>query len=292
MSWTNFHSHSHYCDGKFEIRAHIESALNRGFVAWGCSSHMPIPFPSRWNMPISRFADYLAEVASLKAEYADKIQLSCGLEMDFIPGVAGSFNTCFRDANLDYTIGSIHFVDAYEDGQPLEIDGLHSIFLDGLEKIFQGDIQAIIRRYYELTRQMLREDRPDVLGHLDKIKMQSEDGNLFVESEAWYREEVIRTIDAIEASGVITEVNTRGLYKKVVSEPYPSRWVLEIMQARHLPIMLNSDSHHPEEVDGLFVETATLLREIGFTHVHILWNGQWIAVPFSPDGIVLPEVSP
>lgn len=291
MSWTNFHSHSHYCDGKHEIRAHIESAISRGFVAWGCSSHMPVPFPSHWNMPLNRFADYLGEVAALKAAYADQIQIYCGLEMDFIPGIAGSFNTPFQENHLDYTIGSIHFVDAYEDGTPLEIDGPHIGFLKGLKKIFKGDAQAIVRRYFELTRQMIEEDKPDVLGHFDKIKMQSEEGVLFAESDSWYREEITRTLDVIEETGIITEVNTRGIYKKLVAETYPSRWVLEMMQARNLPIMLNSDSHHPDEIDGKFSETAAMLREIGFTHLNILWDDKWQAVPFSSAGLDMNQIS-
>jgi histidinol-phosphatase (PHP family) len=253
---------------------------------------MPVPFSTHWNMPLSRFADYQAEVAALKAEYAGRIQIYCGLEMDFIPGVAGSFNPCFEDAHLDYTIGSIHFVEAYEDGKPLEIDGPHSIFLDGLKKIFKGDVKKIIRRYFALTRQMIETDCPNVVGHVDKIKMQNEGGKLFSESDNWYRAEMLQTLDAIEAAGIITEVNTRGIYKKVVSETYPSRWVLEHMHARRLPIMLNSDSHHPDEVDGNFRETAMMLRQIGFTHLHILWNGEWIPVSFSPEGITIPWMSP
>ena len=292
MSWTNFHSHSHYCDGKFEIRAHIESALNRGFVAWGCSSHMPVSFPTHWNMQASRLPDYLTEVVALKAEYADRIQLYCGLEMDFIPGKVGSFHEYFRDVKLDYRIGSIHFVDAFEDGRPLEIDGPHSVFLDGLHNVFHGDVQSLVRRYFALTRQMIREDRPDVVGHLDKIKMQSEDGRLFSETDDWYREEMMHTLDVIAEAGVITEVNTRGIYKKVVTETYPSRWVLEIMQARKLPIMLNSDSHHPDEVDGNFAETAAMLRALGFTSLWVLWNGRWTAVPFSSEGISQLPISP
>lgn len=291
MSWTNFHSHSHYCDGKYEIRAHIESALDRGFIAWGCSSHMPVPFPSTWNMKVERLAAYQTEISRLREEFADRIQIYCGLEMDYIPEIAGSFNDQLKGAELDYTIGSIHYVDAFENGKAWEIDGPHSLFLKGLNEIFKENIQAAVTRYFELTRQMIREDCPDVVGHLDKIKMQNEGGQLFTEDEAWYRAEILKTLDEIQRADIITEVNTRGIYKKAVTETYPSRWVLEIMKDREMPIMLNSDSHLPQEVDGNFFETAGMLSEIGFTHLNILWDGEWVEVPFSTDGVSVKPAS-
>jgi histidinol-phosphatase (PHP family) len=50
MSWTNYHSHCHYCDGKYEPEKYIESALQQGLLAYGFSSHTPLPFETTWAM--------------------------------------------------------------------------------------------------------------------------------------------------------------------------------------------------------------------------------------------------
>jgi histidinol-phosphatase (PHP family) len=62
------------------------------------------------------------------------------------------------------------------------------------------------------------------------------------------------------------EVSTAGL-RKDVREIYPSRAFLEAAQARHIPIVINSDAHAPEEVAHEFDQAYALVREIGFTHV-------------------------
>lgn len=285
MSWTNYHSHSYYCDGKFEPEAHVQAAIQQGMPAFGFSSHSPVRFPSSWNMPLDRFQDYLEVTRALKQKYADQIQLYVGLEVDFIPGVISCQTDYIQAAQLDHTIGSIHYVDQFEDGKHWEVDGRHQVFLEGLEKIFQGNIEAAVRRYFELTREMVGACPGIVVGHLDKIKMQNEDGVLFSEKSDWYREEVAKTLEVIASTGHIVEVNTRGLYKKAVDTTYPSPWILEKIRDMGIPIMLNSDSHTPDEIVGRFEETAKLLLQLGFTEQMALWEGEWRAFHFSEKGL-------
>ena len=125
---------------------------------------------------------------------------------------------------------------------------------------------------------MVVEDPPDIIGHLDKIKIQSEDGQLFAEQAPWYQEAVQHTLDVIAERSLIVEVNTRGLYKQKTDEPYPSGWILKRMRAMNIPIVLNSDAHHPRELTAFFPETVARLVQLGFQEVQQLQNGQWQAV--------------
>ncbi len=285
MAWTNYHSHSHYCDGKYAPEAHVQAAIAQGMHAFGFSSHCPVRFPSTWNMPLERFQDYLEVTRALKEKYAAQIQLYTGLELDYIPGIISSQTDYIQAAQLDHLIGSIHYVDQFPDGRPWEIDGRHQVFLKGLEEIFQGNIEAAVRRYFELTREMIQACPGIVLGHMDKIKMQNEEGILFSENSDGYREEVEKTLDVIAKAGTIVEVNTRGLYKKAVDTTYPSPWILEKIRERGIPIMMNSDSHTPDEITGRFEETARLLLDLGFTELMALWDGEWQAFGFDEKGV-------
>ena len=65
---------------------------------------------------------------------------------------------------------------------------------------------------------MVETECPDVVGHLDKIKMQNVNGKFFKEEEKWYQEAVIKTLKTIAEKGVIVEVNTRGVYKKATAD--------------------------------------------------------------------------
>lgn len=287
MPWTNYHSHSHFCDGKYSLEEHVKEAISQKMPAFGFSSHVPVQFPSVWNMPMSRLSDYLNQSRLLKEQYQEQIQLYTSFEIDFIPEVIGPSTDYVKAANIDYTLGSVHYVDAFEDGHHWEIDGSHQLFLKGVEEIFKGDVERAVRRYFQLTRQMVQEDCPEVIGHLDKIKMQNEDGSLFSETSPWYQEEIEETLLLIAEKGAIVEVNTRGLYKKATEEPYPSKWILERMKELNIPIMLNSDSHHPRELTMAFEETAKTLLDIGFSELYIFYDDKWQSVPFTEKGLVL-----
>ncbi len=285
MSWSNFHSHTHYCDGTDAPESYIQQAIQLGFRVWGVSSHAPVPFACKSTMKENNLVAYLNEIRSLSSTYQDQIRIFSGLEVDFVPQVTGPGRIRSLASDLDYTIGSVHFVDQLPDGTPWEVDGPHSIFLNGLSQIFGNSAPHAIRRYYALIRQMAETDAPDVIGHLDKIIIQNEEGALFSDEAPWYREAVSVTLETIRSQNLIVEVNTRGIYKGLVKFPYPTRWILELMHDMGIAITLNSDAHHPREIAGAFPETAQLLREIGFRHLHILLDGSWQPVPFDRWGI-------
>ncbi|HET7180550.1 MAG TPA: histidinol-phosphatase [Chryseosolibacter sp.] len=280
--WSNYHSHNLYCDGKSTLPEYLDEARATGVASLGFSSHAPLPFPCKWCMREDKLRSYIREIDKLKRA-ANGIEIYKGLEIDFVPGVVSA-----RDfvAMLDYTIGSIHFVDAYE-GTRWEIDNTLGVFKTGLDKIFQNNIRAAVTRYYELTRQMITAAPPHIVGHLDKIKMHNQQEALFEESESWYKNEVDKTLQAIKHANVIVEVNTRGLYKKKTVNTYPSPWILERVCEAHIPITLSSDAHHRSELICEFEPTATHLRDIGFKKLSILNHGIWKQVPFTENGLEL-----
>jgi histidinol-phosphatase (PHP family) len=281
--WSNFHMHCNYCDGKAEMIEYVQQAKSMGMLSIGFSSHAPVNFPCLWCMKAEKFGVYLRSIETLKASFP-AIEIYKGLEVDFIPGIISAEN--FKK-DLDYTIGSIHFVDRYPDGRPWEIDGIHVAFLDGLEKIFKNDIRAAVTRYFELTREMIETSCPTIIGHLDKIKIQNPLQKFFSEDEDWYQKEIKKTIDLIADRKVIVEVNTRGIYQKKSPTTYPSPWILELMQAKNVPVMINSDAHHPSDIINQFPETAALLMDIGYNSISVLHENKWKAFSFNKHGILL-----
>ncbi len=285
MSWTNYHSHCNFCDGSDEARLYAETAAAQGMLAYGFSSHVPMPFFCAWSMKMENLAAYTTEIEKLKKEFAERLQIYRSLEIDYIPNVVGPQSQFIKEANLDYTIGSIHFVNQFADGRHWEIDGKALIFEEGLQQIFGGDIRKAVTRYYELTRMMVREECPDVIGHIDKIKMQNPDNKYFSEDEDWYRTEVLKTLDAIAGTKAIVEVNTRGIYKKKTTEPYPGKWMLGEILKRKIPVMINSDSHHPKEITAEFETASTLLKEVGFETVKSFIDNKWQDFSFTERGL-------
>lgn len=280
--WSNFHTHNAYCDGKGAIQDYVRKAEELNMISLGFSSHAPLPFPSKWCMKPENLDAYLQEVNTLKQNSRTEIYTS--LEIDFIPGAISPND--FR-GKLDYTIGSIHFVDQLPDGTRWEIDGTHTFFLEGYEKIFRNNIRDTLIRYYELTREMIATACPTVVGHLDKIKIQNIEDKLFNENDSWYQQEVKRTIDTIAASGAIIEVNTRGIYQKKSATTYPGPRILEYILQKNIPVTLSSDAHHADDLVNQFANTAVLLNQIGFKTLTILHEGRWQSFRYNEQGIIL-----
>ena len=283
--WSNFHTHSNYCDGKGDMVEYARKAEQLKMISLGFSfsSHAPLPFPCKWCMNTGNLDSYLNSISILQQK-SSSLQIYKGLEIDYIPHTI-SPNT-FKD-KLDYTIGSIHFVEKLPGEIPWEIDGTHSLFREGFEKIFNNNIRDTIGRYLELTRQMIMDACPTIVGHLDKIKIQNMDGTFFNEKDSWYQQEIKKTIDLIAESGAIIEVNTRGIYQNKSTTTYPSPWVLDYINSKHIPITLSTDAHHPDDLINEFSKTATMLKQIGFKKISVLHDGHWQPCSFNTGGIIL-----
>lgn len=279
--WTNYHCHTSYCDGKKSVAEVVAAARSLGMKAIGLSSHAPLPFDRPWCMKAESIDSYLHDIHSLRQATRD-LDVYAGLEVDFIPNKTGPH--LFKE-RLDYTVGSVHFVDSFVGGNGWEIDSTAQVFQDGLGEIFGGDIRRAIERYFELTREMVLTSTPNIVGHLDKIKMHNGNDRYFRETEGWYEKAVHATLDVIASSGCIVEVNTRGVYQKKTTTLYPSPWVLQEMKRRSIPVTISSDAHHPDDLVNGFPDAARQLIDAGFKKIRILLQGKWTDVPFSEHGI-------
>ena len=267
---TNYHSHSHYCDGKGALEEQVQGAIAQGLRAFGFSSHCPVPFENKWSMKAERLADYLAQTNALKAKYEGEIALYTGLEVDFIPEMVGPKDFSM----LDYCVGSVHYVGLNQFEQPWEIDGSSVEFLECLDTLYGGGIRVVIQKYYGIIRQMIETDPPEIMGHLDKIKMHNAARPLFDELESWYVEEVEQTLQTIVKAGIVVEINTRGNYKRDL-DLYPSPWIIKRMKELHIPICINSDSHRPEEITASFPLAYQTTQAAGYEEVRVLLEGKW-----------------
>jgi histidinol-phosphatase (PHP family) len=275
--WTNYHTHSNYCDGKESLSTYVN---NPNIQSLGFSSHAPLPFDCKWCMPVEKLDSYFSEIEELKRNTA--IEIYSGLEVDFIPGVISPATF----SQTDYTIGSIHFVDQFADGTPWEIDGLHSIFQSGLEQIFKNDYRSAWASYFEFTRQMLRESPPTILGHLDKMKIQNANNLYFNENESWYQAEIKELLQVVKQTNTIVEINTRGIYQQKSETTYPSPWIIELMKQLNIRVTLSSDAHHPKDLFNQFENAASILLQAGYKKICILKEGTWKEVNFNETGIL------
>jgi histidinol-phosphatase (PHP family) len=195
--------------------------------------------------------------------------------MDYIEGVTGDFRLTREKFRLDYQIGSVHLVRNGSDENLWFIDGSKVESYDrGLKEVFGGDVRKAVTAYYDQLNTMITTQKPDIIGHFDKIKMHNK-GRYFQENDSWYRNLVMDTLDNIRRTGSIVEVNTRGIYKKRSDDLYPGTWVLEHMNTFGIPVTLSADAHDPAEIDGYYPETMEILKNTGFKSLMFLTSSGW-----------------
>jgi len=275
MTWTNYHSHSKYSDGSDNLEKYVEQALANDVVAYGFSCHAPVTFPCAWTIAPDELQAYLAEIDVLKQKYKGKIELYKSLEIDYFPGNPLAQPENYKTLGLDYTIGSVHFIDNLKNGEAWNIDTSKRIFDEGMIEIFGGNGKLAVTKFYELTLEMIAVMNPTIIGHLDKIKMFNTGNTYFSEDEQWYKDLVETVLLNIVAAGSIVEVNTRGLYRGKTTDHYPSDYMLQRCLDLNIPVIINSDCHKPSQIIKGFPQATALLKSIGFKTQRVLLHDRW-----------------
>ncbi len=272
MLLTNYHSHCNFCDGAEDAEKYVIEAISRGFTSYGFSSHIPLrDFDTSWNMKRERLEEYISLITSLKEKYAESIDLFCAFETDFRLSVYMRQELTTRFPQVDYTVGSVHYVGFFDDGRPWEIDGTREVFEKGLQDIYGGDIRAVIREYFNLTCEMLTEEKPDILGHADKIKMHG----FFDTDDAYFRSRMHEVLELLRDTGTIMEINTRGVYKGYTTDFYPSVSFVKEASRMGVRLQVNSDAHTLTELSAGYEQAYVMLREIGHLGVWVRQGKEW-----------------
>jgi histidinol-phosphatase (PHP family) len=281
--YTNHHAHTRFSDGLGTPEEYVQRAIARDMSGYGFSDHAPIPIAGIGSMEMNELTDYVAETERLRTTYADRIALYRSLEVDYIPGVMNVNSDHILAADLDYTVGAVHYVDYLPEGRPWSFQQPNPTFERGIATIFGGDVRAMVERYYALVREMVETHPPDVVAHLDRIKRRNLNGSYWDEHAGWYVEAVEQTLAAIAAAGVILEVNTRGIYLEHTVDPYPSFWIVERARERGIPLQVNSDAHRSEHIVGAFDRVYARLREMGVEETRV-FDGKAF-VPFALNSL-------
>ena len=275
MTVYNFHMHTNYSDGTDCPEAYVKAALNQGMKAIGFSDHSPLPFDNPFSLPKVKLDEYVSLIRKLQSENRGRLDIFLSLEMDYVPLMSQNFAELKAEAGLDYVIGSVHLVGSSKEENLWFTDGPDAaIYDEGLVKFFGGDIRRGVKAFYDQTNEMIQNERFDVIGHFDKIKMHNQN-RYFSEGDTWYRNHVFETLQLIREKNLIVEINTRGIYKKRYDGLYPSGWILNEMNRMNIPVILSSDAHHPTELTAEFPRASEALMAAGYRSFLIFKNGQW-----------------
>jgi len=282
---TNHHTHCDFCDGTTSAAAMADVAQAAGFSVLGFSSHAPLPFSTVWNMDLGDMTAYVSTIRGLADTHAPALEILAGLEVDFIAGLCGPADGRFSAFELDFTIGSTHFVtplgipaDAVSNpsscldqrGEPkfgFTVDEPAADFDRHLEEFYSGDSMRMVADYYKALTASIRVGGFDILGHFDLIRKNNHGQSKFSEDSALYREAAMQAVEALRGTEIIVEVNTGAMTRGYTTTPYPALWILKELKARRVPICVNADAHAPSHLQLHREAALRLASEAGY---HVL----------------------
>ena len=275
----NYHTHTHFCDGKENMRFFVEKALDLKFDHLGFSSHAPISEQYDFTLIEEDIPVYLNEIEHYQKKYP-QIKIFKGLECDYIPGITKDFSYYKKNFNLDYIIGGVHLVKVPNSEEVWFIDGPKKETYDaGIAQFFNHNIKKAVTCFWEQTFEMIETQKFDIIAHLDKIKMHNQE-RFFKEDEDWYLKLVDYAIDLIVKKQIIVEINSRGIYRLRCKDFYPSDYILQKLAKAKAAIVISSDAHKAEELALYYEEAQNKLKSFGVDTLAVLENGTWNSLKF------------
>ncbi len=240
----DLHNHTTLCNhAEGESEEYVKKAIQNGTKYFGFSDHAPMDYDQKHRMQFSQMDKYENSILTLKEKYKNDIDILLAYEVDFLEGF---MDEKILKADVDYLIGSVHFVNKWGFDNPE--------FIGDYE---HKDIDKIWQEYFYAIESMAKSGLFDIVGHLDLIKvfnfLPKKDVRLIAKN----------ALKAIKKADLVVELNMSG-YRKPVKEAYPSNQLMEVISDLDIPITFSSDAHKPEQV-GLFSKQITsLASEFGY----------------------------
>ena len=256
----DFHTHTTYCDGKSTPRQMVEAAYSMGLTDFGISGHADY---SMWEpgfgMSDAILSAYKQELEILREEYAGKVNIYIGIELDTLGPVQ----------QAEYAIGSTHSV--LKDGHLVTVDDTEEKLVQAVETLWNGDWYAMARDYFELEATVYDKLHCDWVGHFDLLTKFNEGYKHFDETKDAYLEPALAAMKKLHGQGLPFEINTGAMSRGYRTAPYPNPILLRELHAMGGRIMINSDSHSAGTIAYAFDQAEKIAYECGFRKVTV-WS--------------------
>ncbi|MCZ8518268.1 MULTISPECIES: PHP domain-containing protein [Paenibacillus] len=202
-------------------------------------------------------------IEAVKKAQRDGHPVSLGLEADYFPGGEDELQELLAAYELDYVIGSVHFLDGWGFDNP-----------DTQELFREKDLLALYRQLFGCVQSAAASGLFDIIAHLDNLKVFG-----YRLAEELLMPMYEETARALKAADVATEINTGLAYRYPVKEACPSPAFLDVLHRHGVPVTLSSDSHYPDDIGTMLDEAGDLLERTGYREIVYFKERQRIAVP-------------
>ena len=231
------------------------TAYELGFVSLGFSSHAPQTFDFEYCIHPSREEEYKTEIRRIQQEYAGRMAVYLGIERDLY--------SCADPSGYDYFIASVHYLEQ-PDGSFCSVDGPAEKLQRYVDEYCGGDGLKMAQQYYSVLRDYVIESRPAIIGHFDLVRYNNSRLHLYDEGDPAYRTMVLDVLQSVRKTDALLEVNTGGVARGYMSDPYPASFLLKAWKDWGGEVIVNSDCHQANRMDAAYDKAEELLLSVGY----------------------------
>ena len=244
MILSDLHNHTYLCNHAVgTVDEYVQEAISKGISIFGFSDHAPMNFDEKYRMNFEQMDEYEKMVKDASIKYKNKIDIRLAYEVDYIDGYVDE-RVLNRD--VDYLIGSVHFVDKWGFDNP-----------EFIGKYDEMDINDIWKKYFDSIEEMAKTKKFDIVGHFDLIKVFKYFPTIDIKTLA------SNAINAISEANMAIELNGAGL-RKPVKEAYPSLDLLKEIKKHGIEISFGNDAHEVSQVGKYSKELLSLAKEADY----------------------------
>jgi histidinol-phosphatase (PHP family) len=257
---TDYHIHTKFSDGRSAPEYYIAPAIAAGIKEIGFSEHLSLFKEDQdWVMNPENVSGFIDHIGVL-AKSTGNIMIRTGLEIDFIPGKEKEIGEFISRFDLDYRIGSVHY--------------LGEKTVDLWPEFYEGkNIDNLYESYFDNVINAVSSGLFDIIGHCDLIRIYGFRPTF--NPEKLYR----KLAKSMKKYDVVFELNTNGR-NRPIADFYPDRRFLHIFREENVPVCVNSDAHMPARVGQYFDEAYDLLRAEGFSEMAVFAKRERKMIPF------------
>ena len=252
------HVHTTFCDGKTTAQAMAQTAYEMGFVSLGFTSHAPQTFDPAHCIDPSRECDYKNEIRRIKQEYKGRMAVYLGIERDMY--------SCADSKDYDYFIASMHYF-KLPDGSYSGVDAPSEIMQKYVNEYCDGKGLEMAKRYFTQFRDYVIESKPAIIGHFDLVRYNNSILHLYDEDSSEYQAMALDALRDLIETGALLEVNTGGVARGYMTEPYPAAFLLKEWKNWGGEVIINSDCHDAKLLDAGYIQAEEILLSLGYDHV-------------------------
>ena len=251
------HVHTTFCDGRSTAEEMARAAYELGFVSLGFSSHAPQTFDHRYCIDPAREDEYIAEIRRIQQEYAERMAVYLGIERDM--------QSCADPKKYDYFIASVHYF-MQPGGNFCAVDGPAEDIQRYVDEYCGGDGLKMAKQYFDMLRDYVTGSKPSIIGHFDLVKYNNSRLHFYSEDDPAYRTMALESLRAMRDTDALLEVNTGGVARGYMNEPYPSAFLLKAWKEWGGEVIINSDCHHAGLIGAAYDQAEELLLSVGYDH--------------------------